>query len=131
MRDLIDQVLEKLHNNGVPAFVDYGVVEFVANVGMFIPIGLFAAIAVSKKLWWIVIIAGPLMSIGIERAQSLLLPDRFATVSDIVANSLGAIIGAIVGLFLRLLIAYRDELVIDRALEVHRLSNAKSYPQFG
>lgn len=119
VRDLIDRVLTKLHENGLPGFIDYDVVEFLANVGMFIPIGFFAAIAVSRRLWWIVIIAGALLSVGIEQAQALLLPERFATVSDILANSLGAIVGAVIGLFLRLLVAYRDELVIDRALEVH------------
>jgi VanZ family protein len=119
VRDLIDRVLIKLHENGLPGFINYGVVEFLANVGIFIPIGFFAAIAVSRRLWWIVIFAGPLLSVGIEQAQAFFLPERFATLSDILANSIGSIVGAVIGLFLRLLIAYRDELVIDRALEVH------------
>ena len=114
IRGLLDRVLDKLHEKGVPEFVDYGIVEFLANVGLFVPIGLLVAIAVPRGMWWITILAGPLFSVSIELLQGALLPDRFATVGDIVANSLGCLIGAILGLMLRMLVAHRDQLVIDR-----------------
>jgi len=113
-RGLLDRVIDKLHENGVPSFVDYGVIEALANVALFIPVGLLIAIAVPKSIWWITIFIGPLISIAIEVLQGALLPERFSTVNDVVANSIGCLIGATLGLMVRMLVAHRDELVIAR-----------------
>ncbi len=91
------RVLDWLHHLGVPDAVNYGVVEFSANVVMFVPLGAFAAVALGPHRWWIALIGGPALSIGIETIQAWALPARFATLDDVVANTTGSIIGVALG----------------------------------
>lgn len=42
---------------------------------------------------WVAAFALPMLSIAVECAQLLFLPERYPTVSDVIANSLGAWIG--------------------------------------
>lgn len=83
--------LNWLHAHGVPAFVDYGFVEFSANVFFFIPLGIFLGMGLRR--FWTAFIAGIVSSALIELGQLLFLPNRFATLSDVAANSLGAALG--------------------------------------
>ena len=79
--------------------ISYDALEFTANIGMFVPIG--ALIAILSRHWWIGVVAGLALTCGIEFTQQF-LPARFPDVRDIVANSLGALIGvAGVALFSR------------------------------
>ena len=79
--------------------ISYDALEFTANIGMFVPIG--ALIAILSRHWWIGVVAGLALTCGIEFTQQF-LPARFPDVRDIVANSLGALIGvAGVALFRR------------------------------
>lgn len=71
----------------------YDVVQFVANVVLFVPLG-WLAVALTRARWWQVTLLGLLLSTGIEVGQALVRPDRFATVSDVVANTLGTALGA-------------------------------------
>ena len=90
--ELLLQVLEVLP-------ISYDALEFTANIGMFVPIG--ALIAILSRHWWIGVVAGLALTCGIEFTQQF-LPARFPEVRDIVANSLGALIGvAGVALFSR------------------------------
>ena len=90
--ELLLQLLEVLS-------ISYDALEFTANIGMFVPIG--ALIAILSRHWWIGVVAGLALTCGIEFTQQF-LPARFPEVRDIVANSLGALIGvAGVALFRR------------------------------
>ncbi|KQO39529.1 VanZ family protein [Aeromicrobium sp. Leaf245] len=71
----------------------YDVVQVAANVVLFVPLG-WLAVALTRARWWQVALLGFLLSSGIEVGQALLRPDRFATVSDVVANTVGATLGA-------------------------------------
>jgi VanZ family protein len=73
--------------------ISYDALEFIANVGMFIPIG--ALVAALSRHWWIALVVGIALTCGIEFVQ-LFLPARFPDVRDILANSLGALLGAVV-----------------------------------
>ena len=72
--------------------ISYDALEFTANVGMFVPIG--ALVAALGRHWWIAFAVGIALTCGIEFVQ-LFLPARFPDVRDILANSLGALLGAV------------------------------------
>jgi len=85
-----------LTERGLPAWVTYDVVEFAANVVLFVPFGAFLALALPMRILWPTIL-GLALSLAIEFSQAVFLPARFATVSDIVANAAGAFLGAFLG----------------------------------
>lgn len=119
---MLDRVIQELHERGVPAFVDYSFIEFTANVSLFIPVGLFFGLILPMRSWPVAYLLGPVLSGLIELAQRQLLSARYATLSDIVANSTGALIGVTIALLLRAVVAARDDRVIERheALTAHR-----------
>jgi hypothetical protein len=88
--------LEYLYRHGLPAFVTYGVVEFMANVLMFVPLGLFWFMLTPCRWRWWAPAAGFALSTAIETTQLLVLPQRFATPHDVVANTLGSLFGTLV-----------------------------------
>jgi glycopeptide antibiotics resistance protein len=72
----------------------YGVGEFAANILLFMPLGIFAMLLV-PGISWVRTVAGALtVTILIEVVQTLLRPDRTGSIRDVVANTLGAAIGA-------------------------------------
>ena len=70
----------------------YTVLEFVANVALFVPFGVLWSLAAPRLRPMAVVALGLAISCGIELVQ-LLLPSRVPSVSDIVANTLGAALG--------------------------------------
>jgi|GEM_PF-673802 len=97
--DVIVRVLRELHQYGVPARFGYSQLEFSANIVMFLPLGFFAGLAVGSGVrarWWMVLVSLPAFSALIELTQHFFLPGRFATVSDVVANSIGGVVGVMV-----------------------------------
>lgn len=89
-------VLYFLHHHGIPRWLNYNFVEAAANVGLFIPVGFVAALAFPNKRWWQIGAFGMLISGGIELGQLVFLHSRFASPSDVMTNTSGAVIGAIV-----------------------------------
>lgn len=87
--------LDILHRRGVPGWLNYEFVEAVANFLLFVPLGIVSSLAFPKKHTWQIAALGLLASGCIELGQLLLLHDRFAAVSDIVTNTAGSTIGAI------------------------------------
>lgn len=89
-------VLRKLHGLGLPGWINYSFVENQANVLLFVPFGLLAAAWLpERRIWWAAA-GGIVASCLIEATQALLLPNRFAMIYDVTANSLGAALGCIV-----------------------------------
>lgn len=89
----VEWTLNALHAMGVPPSFGYSELEVAANVVMFVPLGLFLTLALERRRAWVGLVALPALSGGIELAQLLFLPTRYPTLSDILANSLGAWIG--------------------------------------
>ncbi|WP_426939901.1 VanZ family protein [Pseudarthrobacter sp. S6] len=89
------RVLKFLHAHGIPAWLNYKFVEATANVVLFIPLGGVAALAYPKNPWWEIGIFGLLVSGCIELGQLLFLHNRFASALDLVTNTGGAVIGAL------------------------------------
>ena len=119
----IDRLLAKLWSKGVPTFVDYGFIEFTANIGFFVPVGFLLTLLLSWRFQWLAIVGGVLLSAAVETAQGLFLPGRVSSLGDVAANSSGAVIGFLVAVAVRSLILHRDTLVIRDVLEGRRASN--------
>jgi glycopeptide antibiotics resistance protein len=88
-------VLNFLHAHEVPAWVNYQFVEASANVILFVPVGVAAGLAYPTRHWWQIGILGLLVSVGIELGQLFFLHNRFASLADIVTNTGGAVVGAL------------------------------------
>lgn len=113
----LEEALAWLHARGLPAWVTYDVIEIAANVVLFVPFGAFVAFALlgsqsrrattgslserseskgSNALPLLIpTTLGLALSLAIEFVQAEFLPARFATVSDLVANTSGAFLGAV------------------------------------
>jgi glycopeptide antibiotics resistance protein len=113
----LEKVLERLHTHGVPAFVNYNFVEFTANILFFVPLGFFGGLAMSRRFWWLSAVLGFLLSCSVELAQATFLPGRVASVKDVLANTTGAVLGAVLAGLVRLVVMHRDRLLIRDVLE--------------
>lgn len=91
--DTVRAFLDALYGVGVPQSFGYTELEFTANIIMFLPLGFFVALLVGERSWLLALAFPLALSICIELTQLLLLPERFADISDVIANSLGGWIG--------------------------------------
>ena len=92
---LVPAIAQLLGVVGVPFDPAYLVLEFLANIALFVPLGALLALASTRLPGWAIIVAGFASSVTIELVQ-LALPSRFSTVSDVVANTLGTGCGLLV-----------------------------------
>lgn len=72
----------------------YTVLEFAANIALFIPFGILLAIGWTRLKTWQLALLG-LVTSGLIEAVQLMLPSRFSTVSDLIANTAGAVVGCL------------------------------------
>lgn len=114
VQGLLERVIAELHERGVPTFVDYGLIEAFANILLFIPVGLLFGLMVPLRWWPVALLLGPALSVLIEVAQRYALEERYSTVQDVIANSIGATIGVFAAVILRAVVKARDERVIER-----------------
>lgn len=91
----IARVLHGLHSRHLLMFLSYALIEFTANVVLFVPLGLLVGVLFGRRHWAWAIALGCGVSATIELLQFLLLPGRFGTIDDVIANTLGALIGAL------------------------------------
>jgi VanZ family protein len=96
----LDRVIEAAHRFGAPAAFDYATIESLANVLFFVPLGLLVVLFAGARWWWAGAGAGVVVSACIETGQALFLPARTASVADVLANGLGATLGALLGVLL-------------------------------
>ena len=75
--------------------------EVLANVLLLVPLGLLLAFAAPRLPLSVLLAVAALLSLGIEVLQYLLLPQRVATLVDVLANTGGAAIGLVVAADLR------------------------------
>ena len=86
-------VLSVLHRIGVSESFGYSELETASNIVMFIPLGVVLALALPPARRWIGFVVLPLLSAVIECAQFVVLPRRYSSFGDVVANSIGGWIG--------------------------------------
>lgn len=111
----IERLLGVLHRNGIPEWFGYSKLEFSANVLMFMPLGFLLALAVPRRLWWLALLLIPALSSLIELAQAGFLSERFATIQDVAANTVGGFLGALLAFLVRAAVHARDQRVIAQA----------------
>jgi len=108
LRPTISFVLSAFHEHGVPSWFDYSTIEFGANIVLFAPLGFLLVMLLPIRRWWLALLIGPALSIGIELTQLTTLSDRFASIGDVFANSSGVFIGTGLSFALRLMEALRE-----------------------
>jgi VanZ family protein len=76
-------------------WVRIGSPEFVANILLFVPLGLLLRLAVPRAGWLGAAVIGGAVSVAIEVLQ--MWSPRVSDPRDVVANTLGALAGALIG----------------------------------
>lgn len=104
MPNLLDLVLVAAHRLGWSS-LDFTRLEILANVVVFVPVGILAFLLIPRRVWPLSLLVGPAGSIAIETAQRVVLPHRAATLMDVVANSTGATLGIVLALLCTTLVA--------------------------
>lgn len=77
----------------------YSRIEFVANIALFIPLGLLLTLIVQRSRWLILPIAF-LATVTIECVQAVALGARTPSILDIIANTTGACIGILIAVII-------------------------------
>lgn len=106
-RSTITTILRGLHRRGLFTFVEYHHIEYTANIGMFLPLGILLALWLGRRWWWGAMVACFVLSGTIETFQGLFLPSRYATFDDVIANTTGGVIGALIGAVILLALRVR------------------------
>jgi len=107
LRGLIARALGFLHRDGLPSGFGYAALEFSANILFFVPIGVLVCLLLTPRVQLLAIPIGALISGSIELSQLLLLPSRFASWNDILANTSGTVIGVAFVVIIRAIRAAR------------------------
>ncbi|SKA85810.1 VanZ like family protein [Agreia bicolorata] len=81
-------------------WITFDRVEFVANIAMFVPLGIFFVLLLGRRRWWLAILLCGAISCAIEIWQGALLPTRVADIADVVANTSGGTVGVLLGVVL-------------------------------
>lgn len=92
----LEQWFVGLHARGVPTWIGFGLVEFAANVLMFVPLGVLGVAA--RPAFGAVGVIGccAALSAAVELGQLLFIPGRTGDYRDVLANTLGAVLGALI-----------------------------------
>ncbi|MDP2773560.1 MAG: VanZ family protein [Nocardioides sp.] len=98
-QQLILRVLDALHRRGYAESVDYDRLEFLANIALFVPVGVFLLLLVGAGQWWLAGIGSFLLTAFIETVQQQ-IPGRVSDERDLLANTVGGLIGIAVALVL-------------------------------
>ncbi|MEP9383572.1 VanZ family protein [Nocardioides sp. KR10-350] len=100
-QQLIERLLDGLHRRGYAESLDYSRLEFLANIALFVPIGMFLLLLFGAGFWWLAAIGSFAMTAFIEKAQQY-IPGRVSDERDLVANTVGALIGIVAAFVLTL-----------------------------
>lgn len=96
--NLVARIAQRIAELGFPLVPTYNLVEFVANVVLFVPLGVLLPLAWGslrrRHLVWTVV-AGLAVSLGIETIQHF-VPGRVSDPRDLVSNTFGTLLGVIV-----------------------------------
>lgn len=91
--------LYRLQEQGHLQWLTYDRLEFLANIAMFVPIGMFLVLLLGSRQWWLALLMSVAMTVFIETVQRN-IPGRVSDPRDLVANTTGAVIGIVLALIL-------------------------------
>ncbi len=97
--ELVLRLLARLQRYEELSWLTYTRAELLANVALFVPVGLFLLLLVGTRFWWVAGVGAFLMTSAIETVQRS-IPGRVSDERDVLANTAGALIGIVVGLVL-------------------------------
>ena len=90
------------HESGAPTWITTDDVGFVANVMLFMPLGFLGSRLLTQWRWTNWLMAGVVAASAVEMSQMLFLSRRDPSVSDVIANTLGIVLGYLLaGIVLR------------------------------
>lgn len=89
---LLTSLLALFSQTPLLTWVDYDVVEFAANILLFVPMGLLLTLLFGREQWWLALALGVGATFTIEFVQRF-LPARFSDPRDLLANTLGTVLG--------------------------------------
>ena len=118
--DSLQRLVAWFDRNGL-GFVTYNAIEAGANVLLFVPAGLLLVVLLGARWWWLSILGGIAASVLIELGQHLLLDERFATIDDVYANTIGTVIGTLIGVIALAIAGRADVTRHRRAQAAHRV----------
>lgn len=95
------RVLDALHRRGYAESMDYDRFEFLANIALFVPVGVFLLLLFGAGGWWLAAVVSFAMTAGIEALQHE-IPGRVPDDRDLFANGVGALVGIALALVLTL-----------------------------
>ncbi|WP_243227382.1 VanZ family protein [Microbacterium sp. CIAB417] len=75
-------------------WITFDLLEFTANVALFVPAGVLGALWLGGR-WWLAVPIGLAISAAIETTQHLAIAGRVADVRDLVSNTAGTALGAL------------------------------------
>jgi hypothetical protein len=81
---IIYRVLDALHRRGYLLSIDDNQLEFLANIALFVPVGMFLLLLFGTRLWWVALTASFAMTTFIETAQRS-IPGRIPDERDLLA----------------------------------------------
>ncbi len=99
--DLVLRVLARLQGYDRLSWLTYDRAEYLANVALFVPVGVFLLLLFGTRFWWLAVGAALVLTSFIETAQRS-VPGRVSDERDIAANTMGAVVGVVLGLVLTL-----------------------------
>jgi glycopeptide antibiotics resistance protein len=89
----VSDVLEWMSAVFGSAWGTLGVADFVANLAVFVPVGILAYLILPRRAWVVALLVGPALSGTVELFQFLFLPERVAALSDVMAATIGTALG--------------------------------------
>ncbi|GAB3601395.1 VanZ family protein [Microbacterium tumbae] len=110
MPTTLDGVLGLFRDRLGWTWLGFAQLELIANILVFIPVGVLAFLLMPRRIWGIAFAVGPAISLAIEAWQAIALPERAATLADVAANSAGATIGVGLAILSTLLLSRRRTL---------------------
>lgn len=96
---LVLRVVDRLQRVEELSWLTYDRAEALANVALFVPVGLFFLLLVGTRFWWVAFGLGIAMTLAIETAQRS-IPGRVPDARDLLTNTTGTVIGVVVGVVL-------------------------------
>ncbi len=103
--DLAARVLARLQRypelDRLTIHLSVGRIEFLANIGLFVPLGVFLLLLFGTRFWWVALVAGIVLTSMIEQVQKQ-IPGRVSDPRDVTANSIGMFVGVGLALVLTL-----------------------------
>ena len=102
LASFLNRTVGFLHSIGVPKSFDLPALEFTGNIVMFVPLGLLIALAVPRRGFALVLVAIPAFSGLLELSQAMLIPERLGSLRDVLANTVGGYLGALLARAIRM-----------------------------